>query len=110
MLATISHLRRPYGIRPALSDDMRVATVTVGWGDGYPFALSNVGEVLVHGVRCPVLAASANSTMVDAPRVPGVAIGDEVVLLGQQGKHKIEARSLSGAVGGAYRLLAAIPA
>ena len=69
-----------YGIRPALSDDMRVATVTVGWGDGYPFALSNVGEVLVHGVRCPVLAVSANSIMVDASRVPGVAIGDEAGL------------------------------
>ncbi len=62
---------------------MKVALLGVGYADGYRRALSNRGEVLIHGVRCPVVGrVSMDLTTVDATRVPQGKIGDEAVLLG----------------------------
>ena len=96
-----------YGSRAPLAQDTQVATLMVGWADGYPPAMSNGGHVLIAGRRCPIIAVSANSTMVE---VSGqVAIGDEVVLLGKQGGEEIAVAEMAKAAGGVYRLLAAIP-
>ncbi len=74
----------------------RIATLPVGYGDGYFRALSNRGEVLVCGHRCPVVGnVSMDLTGVDVTRVPGVALGDEVVLLGAQGAETITAEELA---------------
>ena len=54
-----------YGRQAPLARDTAVATLTAGWADGYPPGMSDGGHVLIHGQRCPVLAVSANSTMVD---------------------------------------------
>ncbi|MFO0714680.1 MAG: alanine racemase [Sandaracinus sp.] len=65
----------------------RVATVPMGYGDGLLRELSNRGSMLVHATRCPILGrVSMDLTMIDVTDVPGVALGDEVVILGAQ-KH-----------------------
>ncbi len=74
----------------------RVATIPVGYGDGYFRALSNRGEVLVRGHRCRVVGnVSMDLTGIDVTRVPGAALGDEVVLLGTQGEETITAEELA---------------
>ncbi len=96
-----------YGLRPPLAHDTVVATVTTGWADGYPPSMT--GDVLFGGRRCPVLAVSANSTLVDVSAAPAVSLGDEVVLLGRQGDAAVTAYEVAQAAGSVYRLLTAIP-
>jgi alanine racemase len=72
--------------------------------------MSQGGAVLLAGRRCPVLAVSANCTLVAADPAPALAVGDPATLLGRQGGEEITAGEfvrLSG--GNVYRLLAAIP-
>lgn len=76
---------------------MRVATLAVGYGDGYPRALSSVAQVLLHGVRCPVIGrVCMDQTMVDVTRAPRTAPGDSAVLLGSQGADAIDAEEMAG--------------
>lgn len=98
-----------YGPRPALERETPVATLSVGWADGYPQTLQGSGQVLLHGRRCPTVAISANSTMVDLTGVAGVVIGDEAVLLGRQGDETITTADIAGTIGSFYRVLATIP-
>jgi alanine racemase len=76
---------------------MRVATLAVGYADGYQRHLSNRGaEVLVRGRRCPVLGrVTMDQIMVDVTALPGVAAGEEVVLMGRQGNEEILAAELA---------------
>ena len=75
---------------------MRVATITAGFADGYLRAGSNRAEVLVGGRRCRVLGRiTMDQTLVDVSRVPGVASGDEAVLIGRQGGEEITANELA---------------
>jgi len=61
----------------------RIATLPVGYNDGYRFAFSNRAEVLVRGTRCPVVGrVSMDYTCVDVTHVDGAAVGDVVTLLG----------------------------
>jgi alanine racemase len=79
---------------------LRVATVTAGYGDGFPRAASNRASVLIHGRRCPVLGrVTMDQMIVDVSRVRGVAAGEEVVLLGRQGRDEITATELAGWAG-----------
>jgi alanine racemase len=62
-----------------------VATIPIGYGDGYNRLLSNRGYALVHGSRVPVIGRICmDQTMLDVTDVPGVSVGDEVVLYGTQ--------------------------
>jgi alanine racemase len=64
----------------------------VGYADGLSRLLSNVGQVLVGGRRAPILGRICmDMTMVDVTGVPGVAVGDEAVLIGRQGDDEITA-------------------
>jgi len=76
----------------------RIATLPVGYADGYPRALSGKAEVLIHGHRAPVRGrVCMDLCMVDVTDVPvPVAPGDEVVLLGEQGEDAISAWELAG--------------
>lgn len=75
---------------------MRVATIAVGYGDGYLRAFSGKAQVLIHGVRCDVLGrVCMDQTMVDVTHVPEVMAGDEVVLLGSQGDGCITAHEMA---------------
>jgi len=99
-----------YGSRPALVDATRVATLTVGWAAGYSANMSQGGAVLIQGRRCPVMAVSANSTLVDLSDAPETATNSEAVLLGKQGNAEITADEMARVTGGSvYRLLTAVP-
>jgi alanine racemase len=99
-----------YGYRPVLADPIRTAALTVGWATGYPPGMSNGGGVLIQGCRCPVMAVSANSTLVDLSGAPEIAANDEAVLLGKQGDAEITAAEMAHLTGGSvYRLLASVP-
>jgi alanine racemase len=70
--------------------ESRIATLPIGYADGYPRALSNRGQVLVRGLRAPVVGrVSMDLTMIDVTEVANAEIGDEVVLWGKQGDAEI---------------------
>ncbi|HHO51858.1 MAG TPA: alanine racemase [Deltaproteobacteria bacterium] len=88
-----------YGATWAPADWTRVVTVPVGYGDGYPRALSNRAEVLIGGQRLPVRGrVCMDQIMADLGR--GEAYnGDEVVLLGRQGDQRVTVEALAAWVG-----------
>ncbi len=74
-----------------------IAVLPVGYADGYNRRLSNRGEVIIRGKRAKVLGmVCMDLTMVDVSEVPGVQVGDEVVLLGKQGPEEITAAEMAG--------------
>ncbi|MEA2647156.1 MAG: Alr-MurF fusion protein, partial [Chloroflexota bacterium] len=74
----------------------RTATVSVGYADGYPRALSNRGALLVHGRRAPVVGrVSMDFLSIDISDIEGVAVGDEVVVIGRQGDATIGADTIA---------------
>jgi alanine racemase len=79
----------------------RVATLAVGYADGYPRALSGKGaSALIHGRRCPVLGrVTMDQIMVDVTEIPDAEIGDEAVLIGRQAVGEITAAELAAKSG-----------
>ena len=79
-----------YGRTFTARHPMCVATIPVGYGDGYHRMLSNRGKVLVGGRLAPILGrVCMDQTMVDVTDIPEAVIGAEVVLLGRQGENEI---------------------
>ena len=79
-----------YGLRYKAPCEARVAMVQVGYGDGYPRALSGVGEVLIGGVRRSIIGrVCMDVSVVRLESTDNVSIGDEVVLIGKQGEAEI---------------------
>lgn len=78
----------------------RLALLPVGYADGLNRLLSNRGEVLVRGQRAPVAGRiSMDHTTVDVTDVSGVAVGDEVVLIGEQGEERLTAADMAKLTG-----------
>ncbi len=74
-----------------------VATLTVGYGDGYKRAFSNKAEVLIRGRRARIVGnVCMDQCVADVTDIPGVALGDEAVLLGSQGSECLTADELAG--------------
>jgi alanine racemase len=74
----------------------RIAVLPVGYADGYPRLLSNQSSVLVRGREAPVAGmVCMDLTMIDVTNVPQAAEGDEVVLLGRQGRAEVGAGALA---------------
>jgi alanine racemase len=72
-----------YGCTFEASRKTLVATIPLGYDDGYPRALSNRGHVIVGGVYASVIGRiSMDLTLVDVTGIPDVALGDEVLLMG----------------------------
>ena len=68
----------------------KIATVPVGYGDGYPRSLSNKGYVLIHGMKAPIIGRICmDQFMVDVTDIPDVRIGDVVTLIGTDGNETI---------------------
>ncbi|MDD6683766.1 MAG: alanine racemase [Clostridiales bacterium] len=91
-----------YGCTFRAEKKMKVATLPVGYGDGYHRALSGKAQVLIHGVRCPVLGrVCMDQMMVDVTALPEGAArnGERVVLLGRQGEDEISAQELAAWAG-----------
>ena len=79
--ATVSYGRSFTTRRPT-----RLGVVAVGYGHGYSWLLSNRGAMLLQGRRVPIVGrVTMDLTMVDVTDVPAAAVGDEVVLFGEQG-------------------------
>ena len=79
-----------YGRTWCLSAPTKVATISAGYADGLPLALTNRGSVFIGGRRCKIVGRiSMDYTTVDVTDVPDVKAGDEVVCFGKCGKDSI---------------------
>ncbi len=79
----------------------RVATIPVGYGDGYPRSLSNRGYVLICGKRAPILGrVCMDQFMVDVTDIPGVGVDTPVTLIGKDGREEITVERLAELCGG----------
>ena len=89
-----------YGGTYCAEEPMKIATIPVGYGDGYPRALSNKGFVLIHGKRAKILGrVCMDQMMVDVSDIDNVRDGDEVTLIGQDGAERITMEELGGLSG-----------
>ena len=74
----------------------RIATITCGYADGYPRALSNKGHVIIHGRYAPIIGrVCMDQIMVDVTEIPETAVGDAVTLLGREGDAVITVEELA---------------
>lgn len=91
-----------YGGLFTAQETMLVATIPVGYADGYPRSLTGKGSVLIHGRRCPILGRICmDQFMADVSQIPNVKVGDEVILLGKEKEEQITAEEL-GALSGRF--------
>jgi alanine racemase len=85
-----------YGLRYRAPRDTRIATLGIGYGDGWPRVHANNGFALVRGRRVPIVGAvSMDGLTVDIGEVPGVTYGDEFVLIGEQEGARITAEDVA---------------
>ncbi|MDD2773488.1 MAG: alanine racemase [Elusimicrobiales bacterium] len=93
--ASISYCRSFRARKP-----MRVATIPVGYGDGYARRLSKRGAALVNGARARILGnVTMDMTMIDVTDVPGAEVGGEAVLIGEQNGERISAQDIAALAG-----------
>ncbi len=80
--------------------DSVIATIPVGYADGYPRQLSSKGRVLIHGKSAPIVGrVCMDQFMVDVTNIPGVIEGDMVTLIGQDGDESISIEEVANLVG-----------
>ena len=99
-----------YGCTFTTARESRIATLPIGYADGFHRAHSNNGRVIVRGWFAPVVGrVSMDLTVLDVTDVPSVELGDEVVLLGAQQGLRISAEDLAAEVGTiSYEILTSI--
>lgn len=89
-----------YGRKYVAEEETVVATLPVGYADGYSRAWSNRGTVIVGGRRAPVIGrVCMDQTMIALPPDTAAAVGDEVVLMGRQGEAAVTADDLAEGLG-----------
>lgn len=89
-----------YGCTFVAQRPSMIAVIPVGYGDGFRRSPKNWGEVLVRGRRAPIAGnVCMDMTMLDVTDIPGVKEGDEVVLIGRQGKEQISADDVARHLG-----------
>ena len=78
----------------------RIATVSAGYADGYPRALSSKGSVLIRGRRAPILGrVCMDQMMVDVTEIPDVQVEDVVTLIGRDGEAYISVEEVADPAG-----------
>jgi alanine racemase len=100
----IAHLKKVpagetigYGRTYTATRDSIIATIPIGYEDGYRRTLSNVGRAIVRGKLAPVAGRiSMDWTTLDVTDIPGVEIGDEVAMIGEQNGLEVTAEELAG--------------
>ena len=99
-----------YGCTYKTGRRTRLAVVPVGYYDGYPRDLSNAAYAVVRGGRAPVRGRVAmNFFMADITDIPGVRAGDDIVLIGKEGREEISADKLASMAGTiSYEILSRI--
>lgn len=84
-----------YGGTFVAEKKMKIATIPVGYGDGYPRALSGVGYVLIRGKKAPILGRICmDQFMVDVTHIEDASFGDKVTLIGRDGNEYISVEML----------------
>ncbi len=90
-----------YGGTFTADREMTIATIPVGYGDGYPRNLSGKGDVLIRGQRARILGrVCMDQFMVDVTGIKDAEEEDEVILIGRQGKEEITVEELAMTGGG----------
>lgn len=105
--ANIVHLKKiargetvSYGRKYTAPRESLIATLALGYADGYPRPYSSVGKVIVNGCIAPIAGnICMDQCMVDVTDVPDVKVGDEVIIMGSDGKHTILADDIGDATG-----------
>lgn len=89
-----------YDLTEKFSRDSRIAIIPIGYWHGLDRRLSSKGEVLIRGRRARILGrVTMDMTMVDITKIPNVRVGDEVVLIGRQGRDIISADEIGEKIG-----------
>ena len=89
-----------YGATYVTVRTTKIATIPVGYADGYPRALSNKAFVLIRGKRAPIIGRICmDQFMVDVTDIPEVAMGDEVTLIGNDGNDRLTVEEVSEMAG-----------
>ena len=104
--ARIIHLKKvsagfmvSYGITHETKKPTIIATIPVGYGDGFSRLMSSNGHVLVHGQKAPIIGrVCMDLTMLDVGHIPEVEIEDEVVVFGHQGNASITADEIARSI------------
>ncbi|RYD03297.1 hypothetical protein N752_20925 [Desulforamulus aquiferis] len=94
LLCRIAHIKKvvpgtkiSYGCTYTVNKETVVASLPLGYGDGYPRLLSSVGQVMILGQRAPVIGrVCMDQCMVDVGHIPGVNINDVVLIFGKKGQ------------------------
>ena len=103
-VARVSHVKTlepgreiSYGGTYTTPSPRRVATIPVGYADGYPRCLSGMGQVLIGGKRAPILGrVCMDQFMADVTEIPGVQVGTPVTLVGTDGNETLSMEEVSG--------------
>ncbi len=89
-----------YGRRYISEKAAKIATLALGYADGYPRPYSAHAKVIVNGVLCPIAGnICMDQCMVDVSNVPDVKVGDEVIVMGSDGVHEVSAEDIAKATG-----------
>lgn len=105
--ARISHVKQVepgtaigYGTTYTVSQPTRIATIPIGYADGYPRALSNKSSVLIKGKRYPIAGRICmDQSMIDLKGEQGIQTGDLVTLIGTDGDDAITLDEVAGLAG-----------
>jgi len=88
-----------YGMTYVTKKPTKIATIPVGYGDGYSRHFSNKAEVLINNSRCPIAGrVCMDMCMIDVGHLKNVKVGDDVILIGSQGNEIIMAEELAGLI------------
>ncbi|WP_439741899.1 alanine racemase [Bacillus pseudomycoides] len=103
-LAHIKHAKKnrgvSYGNTYVTTGEEWIATVPIGYADGYNRQLSNKGHALINGIRVPVLGrVCMDQLMLDVTKAMPVQVGDEVVFYGRQGEEEISVEEIADTLG-----------
>lgn len=89
-----------YGRKYISKKPAKIATIALGYADGYPRPYSSQAKVIVNGVLCPIAGnICMDQCMIDVTEVPDVKLGDEVIVMGSEGKLSVTADDIAHATG-----------
>ena len=89
-----------YGRRYISQKPAKIATIALGYADGYPRPYSSQAKVIVNGVVCPIAGnICMDQCMIDVTAVPDVKVGDEVIVMGSDGVNSVTADDIAHATG-----------
>lgn len=89
-----------YGATYVTQKPTRIATLSVGYADGYPRSLSNKGKVLIHGQYAPIIGrVCMDQMMVDVSLIENVCIEDEAILVGRDGENFLSVEEVANLAG-----------